>query len=238
MYYREPRSPSMRDQETIEQITHLAGVAVQRKLAVERLWQSEKELRDVIETIPAMVWSTLPDGTADFFNQRWQDYTGLSLEQSLGWDWGATVHPEARSNYFVKWRECVATGQPIAEEVRLRRAADGQYRWCLDAAFHCAMGEGRIVKWYGLVVDIEDRKRAEEALRRNETYLAEAQKLSHYGKLSETYSGGRYCSEELLRIFDSIRTRCAGRRSILAARSSRRSRDSAGTDRESSAGKG
>ena len=125
--------------------------------------------REAIETIPAMVWSAWPDGHADFFNRRWQEYTGLSLEQSLGWDWGATVHPEDAEQYFAKWHECIAAGQPIEEEVRFRRAADGEYRWFLDSGVPLRDDQGNVLKWYGVVTDIDDLKRAEAVRRGRET---------------------------------------------------------------------
>ncbi|HXK21595.1 MAG TPA: PAS domain S-box protein, partial [Myxococcota bacterium] len=155
-----------------------------RKLAEEAARRSEEAFRAVVETIPAMVWSTGPDGHADFFNQRWQDYTGLSLEQSFGWDWGSTVHPEDAEQYFGRWRECIATGQPIEEEVRFRRAADGQYRWCLDIGVPLRDEHGNVRKWYGIVTDIDDRKRAEAERVKLEERLRQAEKMQAIGTLA------------------------------------------------------
>ena len=135
----------------------------ERKRA-EAVRRGEKELGAAIETIPAMVWSAWPDGHADFFNRRWQEYTGLSLEQSLGWEWGATVHPEDAEQYFGRWHECIAAGQPIEVEVRFRRAADGEYRWFTDSGVPLRDEQGNVLKWYGVVTDIDDRKRAEAFL--------------------------------------------------------------------------
>jgi PAS domain S-box-containing protein len=136
----------------------------ERKRAEETVRRSEKQLRDVIETIPAMVWSTFPDGTADFFNQRWQEFTGLSLEESLGWEWTAPVHPEDYEQYLGKWRASIAAGQPLEAEVRFRRAADGEYRWCLDSGVPLRDEQGNVLKWYGIVTDIDERKHAEGLL--------------------------------------------------------------------------
>jgi PAS domain S-box-containing protein len=155
---------TQRTRELISVNEKLRKENIERKRAEESARRSEKELRAVIETIPAMVWSTLPDGTADFFNQRWQQFTGLSLERSLGWDWSASVHPEDFEQYMAKWRASIATGQPIEAEVRFRRAADGEYRWCLDNGVPLRDEQGNVLKWYGIVTDIDDRKRAEALL--------------------------------------------------------------------------
>jgi PAS domain S-box-containing protein len=140
------------------------GDITERKRAEEAARRSEKALREVIETIPAMVWSALPDGNADFFNQRWQEFTGLSLEKSLGWDWEAPIHPEDVERYVGKWRASIATGQPFEDEVRFRRVADGEYRWFLDIGVPLRDEQGNVLKWYGVVTDIDDRKRGEALL--------------------------------------------------------------------------
>jgi PAS domain S-box-containing protein len=121
----------------------------ERKHAEEAARRSEKELRDVIETIPAMVWSALPDGALAFINRRWQDFTGVSLEQTLGGNWEAPIHPEDLEQYLGKWHASLATGQPFEAEVRLRRAADGVYRWFLENAVPLRDEQGNILKWYG-----------------------------------------------------------------------------------------
>jgi PAS domain S-box-containing protein len=130
----------------------------------------QDQLRLVIDTIPALVWSTLPDGSADFLNQRWLEYTGLALEEGLGWGGRSAVHPKDRARFVDEWRAAVAAGEPFEHEVRLRRA-DGEYRWMLIRAVPLRDELGNIVKWYGTSTDIEDRKRAEEALREQASLL-------------------------------------------------------------------
>src|SRR5712691_7102105 len=144
------------------------------------LRRSEKELRDVIDTIPAIVWSTLPDGSNTYVNKRFAEYSGSSAEQMAGSGWQALIHPDDLERHAGKWMEAVATGKPHEIEVRSRRS-DGQYRWQLDRGVPLRDEDGNIVKWYGVTTDIEDRKRAEEALRGSEAYLAEAQRLSQTG---------------------------------------------------------
>jgi PAS domain S-box-containing protein len=151
----------------------------------ERLRKLEAELaeklRDVIETMPTMVWTALPDGSEDFINRHWHEYSGLSAGQSAGSGWQAAVHPADLKRHLEKWRTSLATGEPFENEVRYRRAADGQYRWFLSRAVPLRDGKAEIVKWYGVSTDIEERKRAEQALKRSEEYLAEGQRLTHTG---------------------------------------------------------
>ena len=138
--------------------------AAQRELQGqnERLRRSERELRDVIETIPVMAWSAAADGTAEFFNRRWLEYAGLSAHQVQGWGWTSAVHPDDLNKLEDYWREVLASGQPGQIEARLRRF-DGVYRWFLFRTTP-SLDNGRVVKWYGTNTDIEERKKAEQAV--------------------------------------------------------------------------
>ena len=122
----------------------------------------EERLRLIIDTIPIIVWRKLPDGSADFLNRNFREYTGLSLEQGLGWGWMMNAfHPDDR--LMEEWRAALAAEKPFEKESRLRRA-DGQYRWFLIRAMPMRNEQGNLVKWYGVTIDIEDRKRAESQL--------------------------------------------------------------------------
>jgi PAS domain S-box-containing protein len=169
----------------------LAGLYRLRVRHLERqrdaLRKSEQELRDVIDTIPATVWSTLPDGSNSYVNKHFVEYSGLSLEQTAGSGWQAAIHPDDLERHADKWMEAVATGKPHESEVRFRRS-DGQYRWHLDRGVPLRDEHGNIVKWYGVVTDIEDRKRADEALQLmsndvqdSKAKLEEAQRITHVG---------------------------------------------------------
>ena len=138
--------------------------AAQRELLSqnERLQRSERELQEVIETIPVMAWSAAADGAAEFFNRRWLDYAGLSADQVQGWGWTSAVHPDDLSRLADYWRGALASGQPGEFEARLRRF-DGVYRWFLFRATP-SLDHGRVVKWYGTNTDIEARKTAEQAI--------------------------------------------------------------------------
>jgi PAS domain S-box-containing protein len=167
----------------------------------DALRKSEKELRDVIDTIPATVWSALPDGSNAHINKRFVEYTGLSAEQTAGSGWQAAVHPDDLERHAGRWREAVATGKPHENEVRFRRS-DGQYCWHLDRGVPLRDKDGNIVNWYGVATDIEDRRRAEQKLRESEAYLAEAQRLSQTGSWAWNPATGdiRYWSEMCYRV--------------------------------------
>src|SRR6202140_1940912 len=129
-----------------------------------------------------MVWSKSPDGSADFLNQRFREYTGLSVQEGLGWGWMRNAfHPEDRAEE--EWRAAFAAGQPFEKEVGLRRA-DGTYRWFLLRAVPLRDEQGRVVKWYGTTTDIDDRKRAEDELRQAKEDLARVTRVVSMGELA------------------------------------------------------
>ncbi len=143
----------------------------ERKRAEEALRRSEQRLRDVVETIPTMAWTTLPEGASDFANQRWQEYTGMSLPDTSGEGWKKPFHPADIASHVEKWSASLATGKPLENEARLRRASDGQYRWFLHRGVPLRDEHGEIVKWYGTATDIEDLKQAQVKLRQDEEEL-------------------------------------------------------------------
>jgi len=147
--------------------------------------EAEDRLRLVIDTLPALVWSKLPDGSADFLNRRFLEYTGLSVEEALGWGWMNEFHPEDRAEAEREWRAALAAGEPFEREALLRRA-DGAYRWFLLRAVPLRDELGNIVKWYGTSTDIEDRKRAEEALSDAQDKLAHVTRTQAMGELAAT----------------------------------------------------
>jgi PAS domain S-box-containing protein len=139
--------------------------------------RAEGEIRDVIDAIPAMVWIAAPDGKGTFINRAWTEYLGLSLEEILGFDWPRTVHPDDVEQFVGKWRASLATGKPLEGEIRVRRA-DGEYRCFLVRVVSARDEQGKILNWYGAGTEIEDRKRAEDALRASEASLLYAQRLT------------------------------------------------------------
>jgi PAS domain S-box-containing protein len=128
------------------------------------------DIRLVVDTIPGLVWSTRPDGSAEFFNRRWLEYTGLSEEQALDWGWKIAIHPDDLPRMLETFHEALSLGRSFEVEGRFRRR-DGEFRWFLFRGNPVLDESGKVVKWYGTNTDLEDRKRAEEALRASETNL-------------------------------------------------------------------
>jgi PAS domain S-box-containing protein len=144
-----------------------AAVAIANACAEKALQSSERNLAAIINTIPTTAWTTRSDGYCDFLNQGWLDYTGMTAKQAEGWGWAEAIHPDDRKRLIEEWQSCLASGTPIDTEARIRRF-DAVYRWFLIRGNPLRDGSGNILKWYGTCVDIEDRKRAEEALRQSE----------------------------------------------------------------------
>ena len=183
----------------------------ERKRAEEAAAASERDLTLIIDTIPALAWSARPDGSAEFFNQHYLDFIGLSAEQASGWGWTAAVHPEDLNGLAATWQRIMASKAPGEAEARLRRY-DGAYRWFLFRANPLRDETGTIVKWYGVNTDIEDRKRAEAELRRAYDSFADAQRLSKTGSfITDLVGDDHNWSEEAYRIFEfdpARRSRC------------------------------
>ncbi|HTC63125.1 MAG TPA: PAS domain-containing protein [Candidatus Saccharimonadales bacterium] len=160
----------------------------------------------LVDSIPALIHTAMPDGSLDYFNKPWLDYLGATLDDVAGWKWTAVVHPEDVDGIVAQWRACLATGEIFEYETRVRRA-DGKYRWMFHRKVPLRDASGYIVKWYGSSLDIDERKTASEQLRRNaedlqrsEFYLAEGQRLAHMGSWAFDLDGFYYWSPELFRM--------------------------------------
>jgi PAS domain S-box-containing protein len=198
---------AVRDQEQELRKAH-DGLEIKVAERTSELRRSERELRGVIDTIPAIVWSALPDGSNTYVNKRFVEYSGLSAEQTSGSGWKVVIHPDDLERHEGKWMEAAATGKPHESQVRFRRS-DGQYRWQLDRGVPLRDEDGNIVRWYGVVTDIEDRKRAEETLgvlshdlQQSKAKLEEAQRITHVGYWEWDILTGRVnWSDETYRIY-------------------------------------
>jgi formate hydrogenlyase transcriptional activator len=175
--YGEPRTPDIRDLELIEAAGNVARIAIERqrsqealRSALDEIRKSEANLGKIIDTIPTIAWCNLPDGSNEFLNKRWHDYSGLSPKESSGWGWKVTIHPEDLPTVLDKWSELLASGEPGEVEGRMRRH-DGEYRWFLFRAQPFRDEVGNVVRWYGTSTDIEVLKQTEEKLREDEREL-------------------------------------------------------------------
>jgi len=139
---------------------------VQRRKAEEALKRQTEVLRSILDLIPGVVWTALPDGSIDYANQYWLTYTGLTLEETLGTGWASKVHPDDLPRVIEQWTGALESGIPVEVDYRLRRAEDGAYRWFLAQSRPVRDQEGRIIKWFGMLTAIEDQKQSEKALER------------------------------------------------------------------------
>jgi formate hydrogenlyase transcriptional activator len=172
------------------------------KRAEDALRKSEKKLREVVDTIPALIHTARPDGYIDYFNNRWLEYLGVTLNEVAGWKWTAVIHAEDVEGILTRWRACLITGEIFEYETRVR-GANGEYRWMFHRKVPLRDANGNIIKWYGSSMDIHERKTTEEALRSSEAYLAEAQRLSHTGSFGwKPDTGEIIWSDETYRIFE------------------------------------
>jgi PAS domain S-box-containing protein len=171
---------------SVQRALREARERAERKIAAEAARRSEKELLDVIEAIPTLAFTTLADGSNVWANQRWVEYTGLSVDSTSGFGWRSTLHPDDVDGHVNKWQESLASGEPFESEAR-HRSANGEYRWFLVRAVPLRDENGKIRKWYGTLTDIEDRKRAEqerERLRQLEADLAYMSRVMTMGELA------------------------------------------------------
>jgi PAS domain S-box-containing protein len=158
-----------------------AGAALEEAFA--KIQQSEARLQTIIDAIPTLAWSAGPDGAVDFVNLRWRNYTGLTTDQARGSGWKAAIHPEDIGRLADQRRRAITAGKPFELEARLRRF-DGQYRWFITRADPLLEEHDQILKWYGTNTDIDDRKRAEEALRRAQAELTHVTRITTMGELT------------------------------------------------------
>ena len=132
---------------------------------------SESSFRLLTEVMPQIVWTARPDGFLDHYNQRWTDYTGMTIEETQGWGWQPVLHPDDLEKTTEVWRHATQSGEPYQVEYRFKRASDGVYRWHLGRAMPMRDESGNITKWFGTCTDIDDQKRAQQELQRSHEEL-------------------------------------------------------------------
>ena len=142
----------------------------ERRKVQRALEESEQRYRFMSETIPQIVWTAEPDGRIDYYNSRWYEYTGATLEETRDWRWHIVLHPDDVQSTIDRWKQSLETGEVFEIEIRFQRASDQTYRWHLCRALPLRDPDGLIIKWFGSCTDIDDQKRTAEAQR----FLAEA----------------------------------------------------------------
>jgi PAS domain S-box-containing protein len=179
------RKPVTRETtETLASGADLIAQGIERKYAENKLRDSERSLRQLTETIPQMLWSAATDGAIDYCNQRVLDYTGLSSEQVQGSGWMKSVHEDDIEKMSQAWTAAISAGDQFQYEFRCRRAADNAYRWCISSALPLRDQAGRVIKWFGTVVDLHDWREAQQALQITQTELARVSRLTTMGELA------------------------------------------------------
>ena len=179
------RKPVTRETtETLASGADLIAQGIERKYAENKLRDSERSLRQLTETIPQMLWSAATDGAIDYCNQRVLDYTGLSSEQVQGSGWMKSVHEDDIEKMSQAWTAAISAGEQFQYEFRCRRAADNAYRWCISSALPLRDQAGRVIKWFGTVVDLHDWREAQQALQITQTELARVSRLTTMGELA------------------------------------------------------
>jgi PAS domain S-box-containing protein len=199
-FSREIRQPDQVLLNVLATIGSQIGQFIERKRAEEALRESEYKLRQIIETVPGLVWSLAPDGEPTHFNRRFLDYFGNPFEDFKHGGWLALIHPDDVLETERTFSHAIQTGTSYRGVLRFRRA-DGEYRWHEGRGEPLRDRQGNIIQWYGLSVDIDEAKKAEDRLRRSEAYLAEAQRLGHTGVAAYNETMVLYGSEEIYRIW-------------------------------------
>src|SRR5580658_3440022 len=146
----------------------IASSFVDRFMAVQRIdlrmaRQHELYFRTLAEAVPEIMWTSDPDGVDDYFNRKWFDYTGLTLEKSLGTGWTVVIHPDDWAECLAKWEKARRTGEPYDVEYRLR-GKDGAFRWFLCRGNPIRDPGGEVIKWFGTCTDIESQKQNQQFL--------------------------------------------------------------------------
>jgi len=171
-----------------------------RRKAERAVRESEYKLRQIIDTVPSIVWTLGPDGENTYANRRLLDYIGVSRKDFRKRGWQRFVHPDDLPGTLKAFHHAIETGTSYEAVHRVRRS-DGEFRWHRERGEPLRDREGRIIQWYGLSIDVDEAKKAEDRLRRSEAYLAEAQRLSHSGVAAYNETDILYGSEETFRIW-------------------------------------
>ncbi|HTW65878.1 MAG TPA: sigma 54-interacting transcriptional regulator, partial [Bryobacteraceae bacterium] len=195
---------------TPDRVTVLQWLASQAAISLENaslycdLQRAEQNFRLIVDTVPGFLCTMTPRGQVEFVNQGILNYTGWTLEQLT--DWRPLLHPDECEMVVTRWMHSIETGDPYDIEHRIL-GADGVYRWFVVRGLPVRDAEGRIVRWYILITDIDGRKKTEERLQRSEAFLAHGQRISHTGSFGRNVLSEKlYWSEETYNIYELDRS--------------------------------
>src|SRR5467141_2544985 len=184
----------------LELLASQAAISLENATLYSDLQREEQNFRLIVDTVPGFLCTMTARGEVEFVNQGILDYTGWTLEQLA--DWRPLIHPDEREMVMMRWIRSVETGNPYDIEHRIR-GADGVYRWFHVRGLPLRDTEGRIVRWYNLITDIDERRKTHEKLQRSEAFLAQGQSISHTGSFGwSVVSGEIHWSEETFNIFE------------------------------------
>lgn len=159
-----PRQWTANEISLVEEVAERTWAAVERAGTEQALRNSEKRLQLIVNLAPDLLWDSEPDGSTNWYNNRWLKYTGQSLEEAIGWGWVNVIHPDDREASAMRYAQAVKTGELLQQEHRIRRH-DGEYRWFVVSASPVKNTNDQVIKVYGAATDIHDRKQAEEKIR-------------------------------------------------------------------------
>jgi PAS domain S-box-containing protein len=170
VHRQEPSAWSKQEMQLLEDFAERTWTAVERAKVEMALRQSQNRFQSIANLVPDLLWESEPDGSTEWYNQRWLEYTGQSFEQATGWDWVDAIHPQDRAASSRNYAKAVETGKPLNQEHRIRRH-DGEYRWFVVNVNPVKDKKGKVIKMYGAATDIHGRRLAEEALQNSEEHL-------------------------------------------------------------------
>ena len=167
-----PLIPEAQDVAVLKIFASRAGTELERQRAEDALRESQLRYSTLAETVPEVLYTNLPDGSCDYVSQRYLDYTGLTSDEALGYGWTSALHPIDLDRTLALWDDARRMGTPFEVECRIRRA-DGEYRWFKARSVPMRGPDQAIIRWFGVCTDLDDSKRAEEALRAALTEVAQ-----------------------------------------------------------------
>lgn len=216
LYYRHVRNPSPEDYSVVELLAHTAAVVIERDLenrerseAEQALRESERRFRHMADHAPVMVWVSEPDGRCSYLSQSWYDFTGQRAESGLGTGWTAAVYVEDRTRVWETFMASNARRESIQTEFRLLRH-DGQVRWALTAAAPRFSDGGEFLGFIGSVLDITERKAAEDLVREQAALLEQTHDAIFVWRLD---GGITYWGQGAERLYGYTEREALGRRS-------------------------